>query len=389
MVRISTKAYPTVNPPHSRNAKTLIPPLGLLHQPPLIRRHPTEVKHQLPLLARHVLAPEIAPRLLKQRARQQAPRMLRPGRLGLLACLDPRLRRGPHRLQQPHDPLALHLGAHGAVAGPARRLRAVGEQHVREARDGEPEVGGSAGGAPGVRQRGRGPAGAVAAVVVVVVGGDVELGETARGDVEARGEDEDVEGVVGAGSEAYAAGGDFGDGVGAEVGEGDVGKVEDVVVVLLEGYAFGTEGVGGGFRGEDGGFFGVNDAVADLVAPIGVDELVGFFVAVHIHIVGGPKCEAALAPEPVELLLPLFGCIIFRRAHDHAAIRPVPYFLAVGEEGFLFFQGLLLEFGVKRSLAHWHRHRGRLLEHRLFNISILSLQLLCRYITPSSQPSAR
>jgi hypothetical protein len=74
----------------------------------------------------------------------------------------------------------------------------------------------------------------------------------------------------------------------------DVGSIELVVEVLLEGKAFGSERVGRDHWGEEFGFRWVVDARAHSFAP----ECVGFHVAVHVsdhvHVVIHEESEATL-----------------------------------------------------------------------------------------------
>lgn len=163
------------------------------------------------------------------------------------------------RLDDALQPFSLDLHAAGPVTKRRRRLRAVEEEHVGEAVQGDAH----------------GRLEAVLPVLgngLVVGAADVELRERAGHTVEARCERDDVEFLV-AGFGADAGFGDFDNRVGHEVDEVDVGKVVDFVVVLLERGPLGAPGVDGFGWGEDGGFLGIVDAGADVVAPevVGLD----------------------------------------------------------------------------------------------------------------------
>lgn len=99
-------------------------------------------------------------------------------------------------------------------------------------------------------------------------------GEEGGGEeVEAGGEDQKVDGVVGAGGGGEARRGDGGDEVGGEIDQGCVGLVEEVEVRGFEAGAFGAEGVRALDGGEDVGLGG---------------ELADFFLSVWMVWCGAP-----------------------------------------------------------------------------------------------------
>ena len=166
-----------------------------------------------------------------------------------------------------------------------------------------------------------------------VIGGiaEVDFREGARDGVEADGEDDHVE-FVGGSFGADSRWGDFFDGVGVDVDEGDVVAVEGFVVEVAEWGAFGEEGV---LRGEEFGGFGVFDDGADLVADEGAGGVVAGFVGEHVA--EGLEDEAEAAGFPAEFE----DALEFRFVHvGHFACCVNP----VHAEGFLprTFEDLLV-----------------------------------------------
>ena len=144
---------------------------------------------------------------------------------------------------------------------------------------------------------------------------------------------------MGGGFGADARWGDFFDGVGVDVDEGDVVPVEGFIVEVAEWGAFGEEGV---FWGEEFGGFGVFDDGADLVADEGAGGVVAGFVGEHISECLEDEAEATALPAELENALE-FGFVHVR--HFACCVDPVH------SEGFAScaFEDLLvvaLDFGL-------------------------------------------
>ena len=177
-----------------------------------------------------------------------------------------------------------HVADHRRAAGPGD-----GEE-VRKAGDGDAEVGARPVG-PLFPQRAASPA------------ADVDVEQGAGHGVEAGGEDDAVELVLG-GPGPHTPWGDRLDRLAAEIDQGDVVAVERVVVVGVDADALGAERIVlGEERLGDGG-------VADRGADLGPEELgggvIGLFPGEEVRERRG-EAEAAALPAHLVLALPHLG----------------------------------------------------------------------------------
>lgn len=186
-------------------------------------------------------------------------------------------------VHKPNNPVPLQLRTRGPVTESRRCLRAVREEHVREAGDAHPQVRCHA-----VLRPLLGEADPVFAA-------DIHLVEAAYDGVEAGGADYAVKLVmVFCGADAVPC--DLLDGRFVDINEVGLRRVKELVEAVLDGDALAADGVGFRHRRELLLYTRIVDASARLVPP----EVVGFGVGVvreeHVVVCREPEVEVALLP---------------------------------------------------------------------------------------------
>ena len=209
-----------------------------------------------------------------------------PGVLGVPIRLDPLRAPAAQHGQAVGDPLHVLLDGEDHVAQHGRAARPGDEEQIGEARRHQPKIG----------ARTRRP---LAGQRRAVPPGDGDAGQRARHGVEAGGEDDAVQFVLGL-RRLHARGGDGDQGRAAQVHKGDVRAVERLEVAAVHADALGADGIAARGQGVGGG------RVVDQLADAGADEGGSRFVRRLVDgqvVVGGHEVDAAALPARHVLLL--------------------------------------------------------------------------------------